>query len=55
MRYQRDVNQPPRDRRVEYGLADQAREDKRKQDDTHIDSAATKWRYRPRPTPKNDA
>jgi len=56
MSYQPDVNKPPRDRRVEYGLADEAREEKRKQDATHIDPAASKWRYRPtQPTPKTRA
>lgn len=56
MRYQLDVNKPPRDRRVEYDQADRAREEKRKQDATHIDPAASKWRYQPtQPPPKPDA
>jgi hypothetical protein len=56
MPYQSDTNQPPRDRRVEYGLADKAREETRKEDATHIDPAASKWRYRAtQPTPKNTA
>ena len=53
MPYQPDANKPSRDRREEYGLADEAREQKRKEDAAHIDPGASKWRYRPtQPTRK---
>jgi hypothetical protein len=39
----------PRDRRVEFGKADEAREKKRAEDSAAIDPAAVKWRYRPVP------
>jgi hypothetical protein len=49
MSYLPDSNDPTRDRRTEYGLADKRRAEKRKQDETLIDPAASKWRYRPVP------
>jgi hypothetical protein len=49
MPYLPDSNNPTRDRRAEYGLAEEARAEKRKQDATLIDPAASKWRYRPAP------
>lgn len=56
MPYQPDTKQPPRDRRAEFGLADEAREKRRKEDATQIDPAASKWRYRAtQPIPKNRA
>jgi hypothetical protein len=42
-----DANNPTRNRRVEYGHADDQREKKRTQDAAGIDPAAAKWRYRP--------
>lgn len=50
MPFPRDVRKPPQDRRAEYGRADEAREKKRSEDATEIDSAATKWRYKPLPS-----
>ncbi len=47
MSYRPDTPRPIRDRRTELELADQARAEKRKQDDAQIDSGAEKWRYRP--------
>jgi hypothetical protein len=44
---------PLRDKRAEFDLADQARAEKRRQDDARIDSGAQKWRYLPAtPVPK---
>jgi len=42
-----DANNPTRDRRVEYGHADEERARKRTQDAAGIDPTAAKWRYRP--------
>ncbi len=47
-----DAHHPTRDRRVEYGQADEAREKKRTEDAV-IDPAAAKWRYRPVNTATN--
>ena len=44
-----NANNPTRDRRAEFGLADAARAERRQQDDTHTDPAASKWRYQPAP------
>ena len=44
-----NANNPTRDRRAEFGLADAARAEKRQQDDTRNDPAASKWRYQPAP------
>lgn len=44
-----DAHNQTRDRRAEYGHADEVRAEQRKQDATHNDPAATKWRYRPAP------
>jgi len=50
-----DANNPTRDPRAEYGLADAARAEKRQQDSTRIDPAASKWRYQPAPRKANPA
>jgi hypothetical protein len=47
MSYRPDAAQPLRDKRTELDLADQARAEKRRQNDAQIDSGAEKWRYRP--------
>lgn len=47
MSYRPDAARPLRDRRTEFDLAEQARAEKRKQDDAQINSSAEKWRYRP--------
>jgi hypothetical protein len=49
MAYERRSTSSNPGKRVDYGLADQARAEKRKQQDAGIDTAATKWRYSPTP------
>ncbi|CAG4910009.1 hypothetical protein R52603_03785 [Paraburkholderia saeva] len=50
MPFLRDANDPTRNRRVEYGQAEEEREKRRAQDAARIDPAAAKWRYRPAKT-----
>ncbi|MGF7133897.1 hypothetical protein P3T40_005398 [Paraburkholderia sp. EB58] len=47
MSYRADAMRPLKDKRAELQEADQARAEKRKEDDARIDSGAEKWRYRP--------
>jgi hypothetical protein len=48
-----DANGPTRNRRVEYGHAEEEREKKRAQDAAGIDPAAAKWRYQPAKTDRS--
>jgi hypothetical protein len=47
MSYRVDAMRPFKDKRAELEQADQARAEKRKEDDAQIDPSAEKWRYRP--------
>ena len=49
MSFPPNANNPTRDRRAEFGLADAARAEQRQQDAARIDPAASKWRYQPAP------
>jgi hypothetical protein len=49
MSFPPNANNPTRDRRAEFCLADAARAEKREKDDTRNDPAASKWRYQPAP------